>query len=82
MTSLTAQSSAICHRCWWYSPPHPPPHVKSALLLLAAGLLAACGARSDDIKIGAAGPWQTGYGAMNQMGIQLAEAEINAAGGI
>ena len=60
----------------------PSPLVKSAFLLLAAGLVAACAARSDDIKIGAAGPWQTGYGAMNQMGIQLAEAEINAAGGI
>ena len=56
--------------------------MKSALLLLAAGLLAACASRPDDLKIGAAGPWQTGYGAMNQMGIQLAEAEINAAGGI
>ena len=56
--------------------------MKSALILLAAGLVAACAAHPDDIRIGAAGPWQTGYGAMNQMGIQLAEAEINAAGGI
>jgi branched-chain amino acid transport system substrate-binding protein len=56
--------------------------VKAVKLLVVAGVLVACSSRSDEIRIGAAGPWKTGYGSMNQMGIQLAEAEINAAGGI
>lgn len=60
-----------------------PTHiVKSASLLLLAGVCLACSPDADDIRIGAAGPWKTGYGSMNRMGIQLAEAEINDGGGI
>ncbi|HUF27208.1 MAG TPA: ABC transporter substrate-binding protein [Gemmatimonadaceae bacterium] len=56
--------------------------MKALRLIVAAGVLVGCSAPSEDIRIGAAGPWTTGYGSMNQMGIQLAEAEINAAGGV
>lgn len=33
--------------------------------------------RSGNVVIGAAGPWETGYGRMNRRGIELAAAEIN-----
>ena len=56
--------------------------VKAAKLLVVAGFLVACADADGEIRIGAAGPWNTGYGSMNRMGIELAEAEINAAGGI
>lgn len=64
------------------SPVHSNLSVKAAKLLVVAGFLVACAAPDEEIRIGAAGPWTTGYGSMNRMGIQLAEAEINAAGGI
>jgi len=41
-------------------------------------LLAGCDRRSHGtIVIGAAGPWEAGYGLMNRRGIELAVAEIN-----
>ena len=48
------------------------------LCLLSLG----CGGSSGPIVIGAAGPWQAGYGQMNRYGIELALSEINARGGI
>ena len=48
------------------------------LCLLSLG----CGGSSAPIVIGAAGPWQAGYGQMNRYGIELALSEINASGGV
>ena len=48
------------------------------LCLLSLG----CSGSSAPIVIGAAGPWQAGYGQMNRYGIELALSEINARGGI
>jgi len=48
------------------------------LTLFAAG---AC-RDSGPYLIGAAGPWQQGYGIQNRFGVRLAVDEINAAGGI
>lgn len=44
--------------------------------------VAACSKESGTIRIGAAGPWHTGYGGNNKKGIDLAIEEINAAGGV
>lgn len=46
-----------------------------ASLLLAA----ACGGDTGALKLGAAGPWDATYGAMNKRGIELAVEEWNAA---
>src|SRR5688500_8288972 len=48
------------------------------LCLLSLG----CSGSSAPIVIGAAGPWQAGYGQMNRYGIELALSEINARGGV
>lgn len=50
--------------------------------LLVAGCVLACAGQPADVTIGAAGPWNEGYGAMNKRGIDLAIDEINAAGGV
>lgn len=50
--------------------------------LLIAGLALACAGQSTDVTLGAAGPWNEGYGAMNKRGIDLAVAEINREGGV
>lgn len=50
--------------------------------VLLAALLVGCGGASGTITIGAAGPWQAGYGAMNLRGIELAVEEINGRGGV
>lgn len=42
----------------------------------------ACAKSSDPVRLGAAGPWKEGYGAMNKRGIELALEEVNRAGGI
>src|SRR5947208_2980879 len=52
----------------------------SALAL--AIVVVGCSHESGSIKIGAAGPWHTGYGGNNRKGIDLAIEEINAAGGV
>lgn len=49
--------------------------------LAALFALAACG-DSGAYTLAAAGPWSEGYGKQNQLGVELAVAEINAAGGI
>ncbi len=49
--------------------------------LLALGL-AACGGGGGTVHLGMAGPWSEGFGLANRRGAELAEAEINAAGGI
>ncbi|MFL5574529.1 MAG: ABC transporter substrate-binding protein [Gemmatimonadaceae bacterium] len=57
----------------------------AAMLLVGAGAVGACAGRGfgeGEVVFGAAGPWSEGYGAMNKRGIELAVAEINAAGGI
>jgi branched-chain amino acid transport system substrate-binding protein len=48
------------------------------------GLLAlcACAAANEPYVVGAVGPWKQGYGLQNLQGVQLAEEEINKAGGI
>ncbi len=51
--------------------------VATAVFCMVA-LLAGCDRRSSGtIVIGAAGPWEAGYGLMNRRGIELAVAEIN-----
>lgn len=49
-------------------------------LLLLTLLAAACsrGGAPGGITLGAAGPWNQGFGHMNQLGIELARDEINA----
>ena len=49
---------------------------------LLAGCVLACAAPAADVTLGAAGPWNEGYGAMNKRGIDLAVEEINASGGV
>ena len=52
------------------------------LLLIAA---TGCGRRAGaggEVVFGAAGPWTAGYGQMNKRGMDLAVAELNAAGGV
>lgn len=51
--------------------------------------IAACGrssrapaSSSEPILVGTAGPWTEGYGQMNKRGMDLAVADVNAAGGI
>jgi branched-chain amino acid transport system substrate-binding protein len=57
-------------------------------VLLAIGVAAAAACArvraggEGEIVLGAAGPWNEGYGAMNKRGMELAVAEINAAGGV
>ena len=50
--------------------------------LLLAGFVLACAGQPADVTLGAAGPWNEGYGAMNKRGIDLAIDEINANGGV
>ena len=56
----------------------PLPLVASAMI----AVLASCSHSSRPIVVGAAGPWNEAYGAMNKMGIDLAVEEINARGGV
>ena len=51
--------------------PRIAPYLLSAVLL-------SCSTASTAVTIGAAGPWNEDYGAMNRRGIELALAEINA----
>lgn len=54
--------------------------VISSLALLT---LAACAGKGKEAYVvGAAGPWKQDYGLLNLQGVQLAEEEINKAGGI
>lgn len=56
-----------------------PPLVALATLLMV-GLQAGCGAGSSTVTLGAAGPWNENFGAMNKRGMELAVEEINARG--
>ena len=53
--------------------------ISHLLIVLAAAALASVCNRgtSGPVVIGAAGPWESGYGRMNRRGIELAVAEIN-----
>jgi branched-chain amino acid transport system substrate-binding protein len=44
--------------------------------------LVGCAAESGDIRLGMAGPFDEGFGAANRLGVELAVAELNDAGGI
>lgn len=48
-----------------------------SILATCVALTSCDGAASGPIVIGAAGPWEAGYGLMNRRGIELAVAEIN-----
>lgn len=50
--------------------------------LLLGSLLVGCSRDTGEVTLGAAGPWQEGYGRMNQRGISLAVEQINERGGI
>ncbi len=50
--------------------------------LLISGLVIACSSPAVEVTVGAAGPWNEGYGAMNKRGIDLAIGEINSSGGV
>jgi branched-chain amino acid transport system substrate-binding protein len=52
------------------------------LVACGRGRGSASSSNSDPILFGAAGPWKEGYGQMNKFGMDLAVADINAAGGI
>lgn len=52
------------------------------VLLLASSGCGRPGGDADGVVFGAAGPWTAGYGMMNKRGMDLAVAEINAAGGV
>ena len=54
---------------------------RSKLFILCL-LTIGCDNTSAPVVIGAAGPWQAGYGQMNRYGIELALSEINSRGGI
>ena len=56
--------------------------MRKVILCLALLAFAACAGIKDPYVVGAAGPWKQGYGLQNLQGIQLAEEEINKAGGI
>lgn len=59
---------------------------RSRSLLLGTALLGStllgCHDSSGPLTIGAAGPWTEAYGAMAKRGLELAEEEINAKGGV
>ncbi|MBC7564303.1 MAG: ABC transporter substrate-binding protein [Gemmatimonadaceae bacterium] len=54
----------------------------AALCCLAVASCAAPGRGTNDLYLGAAGAWQTSYGAMAHRGIELASEEINQQGGV
>ena len=65
--------------------PRTLPTPATRLVPLLAGtmlIFAGCSHSSRPIVVGAAGPWNEAYGAMNKMGIDLAIDEINAHGGV
>lgn len=55
---------------------------RAALIVATALVLAACGAGSEAVVLGVAGPFATPYGASMRQGAQQAALEINEAGGI
>jgi branched-chain amino acid transport system substrate-binding protein len=56
--------------------------LKRFALILGLAALAGCGSDKAAYTVGAAGPWNEGYGVMSHRGIDLAVAEINGSGGI
>jgi len=56
--------------------------LKRAVSILCLAFAAACSKGGDSYTVGAAGPWNEGYGIMTRRGIELAVDEINRAGGI
>jgi branched-chain amino acid transport system substrate-binding protein len=67
------------------------PRLRRTLLagMFCVPLAVACGrsgrpssSSTEPIQLGTAGPWTEGYGQMNKRGMDLAVADINAAGGV
>src|SRR5512133_3856169 len=67
------------------------PRLRRTLLagMFCVPLAVACGrsgraspSSTEPIQLGTAGPWTEGYGLMNKRGMDLAVADINAAGGV
>lgn len=52
------------------------------LAAVACGRTGRAASTTEPIQLGTAGPWTEGYGQMNRRGMELAAADINAAGGI
>lgn len=62
--------------------PSEKQELKKSIVAFGLLLLAGCSGGGDSYTIGAAGPWNEGYGLMSRRGIELAVDEINHAGGI
>lgn len=56
--------------------------LRSLLLGAISVALLGCANESGDIRLGMAGPFDEGFGAANRLGVELAVAELNDAGGI
>ena len=52
--------------------------LRKLLSIACLSLTAACGPEKAAVTLGAAGPWDANYGAMNRRGIELAVEELNA----
>ena len=63
-------------------PFRPAPWLQPLALGAALVVATACAGSDAPIQIGAAGPWNEAYGAMDRMGVELAVAEVNARGGV
>jgi branched-chain amino acid transport system substrate-binding protein len=57
-------------------------HYRFVLVAALLGCSRAATTSDTTIQLGAAGPWETSYGRLSKLGIQMAVAELNAAGGI
>ncbi|NUO65027.1 MAG: ABC transporter substrate-binding protein [Gemmatimonadaceae bacterium] len=60
----------------------PARWIRSAMLGGTFVVAAGCSGGGKPIVVGAAGPWNEAYGAMNRKGLELAIDEINAKGGV
>jgi branched-chain amino acid transport system substrate-binding protein len=67
------------------APPPPAPSAARLLCLAVLALLAplaGCGAGDGTVVFGVASPLETSYGASMRLGVELAQQEVNAGGGI
>lgn len=56
--------------------------IRSVSTTLALACTLACGRADEAVYLGAAGPWHLDYGQSTRRGIEMAAAEVNAAGGV